>query len=801
MFFCIIVMFVFFLYKGVPAVMADKPVIDKIVPNKIMAGVQFNEDNIIKLYGHGLAKIKCFYINNIFEGEVIILSQTDESVEIKLPQRYYDSVQELRIRAEARNNSELFCCSNDVLLEVASDESVPMPQITSIEPEKLKNNGTAMQEIVIKGTGFAADSKVLINGEQYMSVFDEDEGVLVTKIPFIDWCNEEKLEVQVIQSYNGYLLTNKSSAGTMETYVGDRKWKKLKDPWIQETHVVLEPGADFTSGSGCTVKDIILQNYLEGQQVFELKFAFSEDNVLYTVVQDGQETFLANGLPDTYIKNKERQRRKGLLMSSTFEEICELLHDYKDIFIMFNIVEPGGVNASAAAYQYVAEHLERTDKNIWDQLIIQTDDEKVYQMISDIYPVTSAIFDLESSLQSGKKEYIMEFLSKSDIKAVNVPLKLLSEKLFTELKENNYFIFVSGAENIGNINYFLMDGVYGLIVNKPLRDEQKQVLMDCESVIRLLSINDFEEYIEAVKQTDYLCLLSVRDDAAMGGAGEMYEAVCGLGAQKFPAKDIRSSYIFVSRQNEVLAEEVSAVSNVKWRRMLDDSIYVNVQSAGLDIGDYSLISINGTDYSMNKRGINIVLYDMNEQRTIDSVNFDIFAGGIFSRKVIFKDKILYEDGHYENYDILRDYLYKAQNERYITILSVADDAGSNMTEEIQNALYALGLKKPLIGAFRNSYIAVINGGSAVYEDKSEQSITFSTEIEGLNVMIESVGNIDEPHANIVINGVDYSPNARGLNMVVYDKFLGVVRDCLCFDLFDGYAVTFREDESRISSDS
>ena len=47
-----------------------------------------------------------------------------------------------------------------------------------------------------------------------------------------------------------------------------------------------------------------------------------------------------------------------------------------------------------------------------------------------------------------------------------------------------------------------------------------------------------------------------------------------------------------------------------------------IQSAGLAAGNYASIIVNGTEYAVNARGINIVVYDNLAKEVIDSVAFD-----------------------------------------------------------------------------------------------------------------------------------------------------------------------------------
>ena len=76
----------------------------------------------------------------------------------------------------------------------------------------------------------------------------------------------------------------------------------------------------------------------------------------------------------------------------------------------------------------------------------------------------------------------------------------------------------------------------------------------------------------------------------------MFYAICGLGAKKYPTSDIRSSYILISRKGKALAEESSNDSIVKCGGgVITDESNVDVISAGLEVGNYSSIVIDGIE--------------------------------------------------------------------------------------------------------------------------------------------------------------------------------------------------------------
>lgn len=774
-----------------PAIMVSKPAIDVIIPNKAVTGIQYNEDNSIKIIGYGLENVHAVFINDVFEGEAVIISKTNEEIILQIPQKYYNLTQSLYIKLEARITSDLFCYSNTAVMEVLPEDAIPQPQIDRVEPERLCFTGEAAQNITLYGSGYNMDSKIVINNNIYNTEFDEEKGSLTAEVPFYDWCKEEWLELYVVQEYNGYQSNKKSNTYTIATEYKDKELSALNNVWFQNNQCILKISDNFAENSKNQVEDIIMQNYLQGQRIFEIKLAFSRDGILYSSLKDMRG--FANNLPNTYEQIRAVQKREGTLVACSFQMVCDLLSQYNDMYVSLDIIDSNNASVISKMYRYIVEEARKVDESILDNFVVQVDSEEMYRLITAIYPFSSIMFNLDKAVFNGEIDRVLQFVEDTGIRAVKISINLLSEKLVQKLREKGCYIYASDVENISNIGIFLENGVYGMVFNKPPQAGQKKEIEKFAVKSKIIAIEDLQKYFEEVKKTDYLCICSIKDDAAIGLSEAMFYAICGLGAKKYPTSDIRSSYILISRKGKALAEESSNDSIVKCGGgVITDESNVDVISAGLEVGNYSSIVIDGIEYSMNERGINVVLYDTNEKKVIDSLNFDIYEGAKISRKLLPIDTLIYENVIYDGYELLLDYLSKIDSERYVTMISVADDASSNMTEEVQDALFKLGLKETLIDAFRESYIAVINGEKVVFEEKGDQVLVFSTEIDGLKIQIESAGGVTDAHANIKIDGIDYAQNVRGINMVVYDKFLGIVCDSICFDLYNGYDVKMKQ---------
>lgn len=131
---------------------------------------------------------------------------------------------------------------------------------------------------------------------------------------------------------------------------------------------------------------------------------------------------------------------------------------------------------------------------------------------------------------------------------------------------------------------------------------------------------------------------------------------------------------------------------------------------------------------------------------------------------------------------LNDYFGSIDLDNVIIIFSVLDEASRYWNRFVFKN--TLGLRINL--QFRDSYIAIVDiGNSFVYEMTDNKSISFDCKMIGLNVHITSAGYAMNPFkAEIIINGIDYSKNLRGLNFVVIDKSTGSVLKSSNCDLYD-----------------
>jgi hypothetical protein len=127
------------------------------------------------------------------------------------------------------------------------------------------------------------------------------------------------------------------------------------------------------------------------------------------------------------------------------------------------------------------------------------------------------------------------------------------------------------------------------------------------------------------------------------------------------------------------------------------------------------------------------------------------------------------------------YLSYLKDPNYVVAISAADDAASGLSQEAYGLLRDVGLTGPT--AFRNSYVALIDGDKVIYEKMDATRIEFTTTINGNIWTITSVGGTQGALSTIMLNGINYTPTLRGLNIVVFNKVKDEVVNISNFDTY------------------
>lgn len=151
------------------------------------------------------------------------------------------------------------------------------------------------------------------------------------------------------------------------------------------------------------------------------------------------------------------------------------------------------------------------------------------------------------------------------------------------------------------------------------RDFYEQIKKNCE----LKHITDLDEYLKMIQDPNYTIFMAVRDEASAGLTESVKKELKSLGLREDLTDKYEWSYCAVISPENGVREELSRND----RAVISGSIrggktFYTVTSGGYAAGGTGNINIDGSEYSRNKDGLNIVVYDNYLMKVIDRVTFD-----------------------------------------------------------------------------------------------------------------------------------------------------------------------------------
>lgn len=135
---------------------------------------------------------------------------------------------------------------------------------------------------------------------------------------------------------------------------------------------------------------------------------------------------------------------------------------------------------------------------------------------------------------------------------------------------------------------------------------------------------DIYNYLDKLNNPNYIVILSARDAFTNSLNEDILNKLKAIGVKSDIKDKHRWSYISVLSNNKPIYEKVENAP-LEYKTKIND-IKIEIVSKGLNVGNTSSIKINGKEYSKNKRGLNIVVYDKLLQEIADSVSFDTHDG-------------------------------------------------------------------------------------------------------------------------------------------------------------------------------
>lgn len=350
-----------------------------------------------------------------------------------------------------------------------------------------------------------------------------------------------------------------------------------------------------------------------------------------------------------------------------------------------------------------------------------------------------------------------------------------------------------------------------------VRDNDRYDFLDAEleeyntyilQTVDLCQITDPVDYIRKVSlNQDNVVFLAVKDDAAGALTDIQRNGFEELGLYDLSKLSFRNSYYGVIDSGVVIEGIEESEDNtigvelteISYDGVLSDGTQYYISSGSFNLGNKTSCIINGVDYSYNERGINIVVYNKKYHRVIDCAVFDTFISSERSPEELdvalmnalnsgieeaelpedYRNLYLYNQRCYYSKEVNRLSYLIDDNGAYqfleacsrlddvMIIISVMDDAAVSMEDSSRSAFKSLGLDELSVLDFRDSYIGIIDDGDVIYEKIDHSNVPIGYQDAGFSVL--SGGYDSGNKSSIMILNEEYSPAARGINIVVCSK--------------------------------
>lgn len=385
--------------------------------------------------------------------------------------------------------------------------------------------------------------------------------------------------------------------------------------------------------------------------------------------------------------------------------------------------------------------------------------------------------------------------------------KKLSEYIGQFLIDNDYADDIRGRDT-----YAFMD--------QELEDYQKYVV----KLEKLHSEANPTEYIKLARDFgNSIVIISVHDDAAGTFDDYRRSEFKELNLDALSQIQFADSYVGViidgstvyedskiyepadAPQNDIQAAELHSDSadNDMDRFISYTDTYqgtkFTVKSGGLNTNSPASIVFNNAEYSLQRRGLNIVVYDYQQRCMIDSANFDTCAYyyRIADLGAELENRIANNDYNFErgsDLDRLYRYNRKCFNKRitncaeledneltflldsfnkerdYTIILTVKDDGVAALDKDSREYLKDMGLDSLSDLNSGNSYIGLVESGHVILDQADHEASPVV--YEAPYYMIQSGGIDSGSMASVIIDGVEQlPPDSTGLNLVIYDEVI------------------------------
>ena len=214
-------------------------------------------------------------------------------------------------------------------------------------------------------------------------------------------------------------------------------------------------------------------------------------------------------------------------------------------------------------------------------------------------------------------------------------------------------------------------------------------------------------------------------------------------------------------------------------RMLQSETYCD--EAGNPVINSSGYAVKTFEYNGNKRKSREDFYDMEGNRVngsggYASITYEYTDGGSLALTRYYSaEGVLLPLGSAN----LHEYLQRLQDRDYTVFFAAQGDCAAGLTDPLSEDFRMLGIQTDLRSLQNGSFCAVVSPEGVTELSDPNVDVSLEGLVGALHYSILSGGNNAGSASSIVLDDTEYSPKARGMNIVVVEN--GIVKDAVAFD--------------------
>lgn len=626
---------------------AVTPLLSEANPSEIMQSTQFSEDGCVTLRGANIADVTGIRINGNYDAACAysVLSAEDplnQEISVYIPEEYYQAGGEIRLSVQTVDRgNENFYRSNELSVNVLSNESIPIPEITSANIEYFDmNNAKATQMLQFWGGNFGDDCFIILDGNRRITHYNAETDSLEVEVDYSDWCAKERINFSVGRSYNGYDMGIYSELFPLKVRQKNSTVQDFDYSWTED-HFIAHAFGEVDGKAYTNSLEAFEKNYELGSRVFEVDFVLSADGVVmarsnwyrdsYLNLNEAYSSYERNDLPKDWADISGH----GGYTALSFSDICEIMYKHPDMWLVTDTKGAASREIQVMFEKIMADIDRSGHPEILDHIIVQIYNEPMFYQVMDIYPFHSIIYTLYQSAASDSE--VIDFVDKTGIGVVTFPESRYSRDLIAGLHNLGCYGYVHTINSEYLIEQYAREGVYGYYsdnINKGNCAVKINKIVDryfAEATTGLQMEDDMESesykalkyYLSELHNSRYITALSVNSDASRKMVEELHDILYEYGIEKESLCEEGYSFIALFDQDGIEVQEYGAES-LKAGAWIDGT-HFEIESVGYVTGaeGKSSIIIDGAEYSKNQPGLNIVVYDRLTGKVIDSTSYDM----------------------------------------------------------------------------------------------------------------------------------------------------------------------------------